>query len=117
MSKYVAKVNVFLLWSFGIIKKIYIVSEFVDQNTNSTGYFWFKIISALSLKFTNVTALSTQESCQLAAKDNDKVVYISAGNFGDFIGNGLIGKLISNFILSIRLAIKTIKAVKKNEMA
>ena len=49
-----------------------------------------------------MTALSTQESCQLAAKDNDKVVYISAGNFGDFIGNGLIGKLISNFILSIQ---------------
>lgn len=63
-----------------------------------------------------MTALSTQESCQLAAKDNDKVVYISAGNFGDFIGNGLIGKLISNFILSISLAIKTIKAVKKNDV-
>lgn len=98
------------------IKKIYVVSEFVDQKTNSTGYFWFKIIQSLSHELTNVHVLSIRESCKLAQKDNDAVNYINTGKSSWSIGKGFVAKLISNIFLSIQFAVKIIQVVKKNDI-
>ena len=95
------------------IKKIYVVSEFVDQKRNSTGYFWFKIIQSLSHELTNVHVLSIRESCKLAQKDNDAVNYINTGKPSWSIGKGFVAKLISNIFLSIQFAVKIIQVVKK----
>ena len=88
----------------------------MDRKTNSTGYFWFKIICGLSLKLTNIHVLSIRESCQLAMEDNDTVTYIDTGKSTSSIGNGFIGKLVGNIFLSIRFAVKTAKVVKRNDV-
>ncbi len=97
-------------------KKLYVVSEFVDQRTNSTGYFWFKIIEILSSKFNDISVISTKKSCQLAAKDNQIPLNISIIHSNAPKETGFIAKLISNISLSIKFALKIITCVRRNDV-
>jgi len=63
-----------------------------------------------------VHVISTQKSCQLAAKESDRATFIDTGIRTSSIGNGFIGKLLGNFILSIRLSVVTMKSVKRNDI-
>lgn len=97
-------------------KQIHVISEFVDKRTNSTGYFWYKIIDAIRLKFENVTVISTAESSELASTDNDGVTHYSIGHSKKGVGNSFLTKLINNIFLSCRLAMRVASVTKKGDI-
>ncbi len=96
--------------------KIYVVSEFVDKKTNSTGYYWYKTIKGISRKKNNISVISLSESCDKAINENNKVSYIPVKNISRNLGTGFIKKLIDNFIVSFKFTLKIAKHARKNDI-
>ena len=88
--------------------KLYIVSEFVDQNTNSTGYFWFKIIKGLSSQLKNINVISLGQSCRKAVTENNNVAYLPIKDAIVSKNRGFVGKLLVNISLSFKFSFKNI---------
>ena len=96
--------------------KIYVVSEFVDKKTNSTGYYWYKTIKGISRKKNNISVISLSESCDKAVNENNKVSYIPVKNRSRNLGTGFAKKLIENFIVSFLFTLKIAKHAGKNDV-
>lgn len=97
-------------------KKLYIVSEFVDEKTNSTGYFWFKIIKGLASDVKDINVISLEQSCQKAATQNIDVTYLPIKDSFIQGNNGFLGKLLSNILLSIKLSLRVLRIVRSKEI-
>ncbi|MDA9762927.1 glycosyltransferase family 4 protein [Gammaproteobacteria bacterium] len=93
-------------------KKLYIVSEFVDEKTNSTGYFWFKIINGLSEKLEDINVISLDQSCQKAVYQNNKVVYLPVKGSKSSVSGGFARKLLDNIVLSFKFSFKILRFVR-----
>lgn len=60
-----------------IEKRIFIISEYVVSNENSTGYYWSKIINGLSLNFKNIYVICPEPGHVVKnKKNNQNVKYI-----------------------------------------
>lgn len=97
-------------------KQVYVVSEFVDQKTNSTGYFWCKIIYGISRRLENVNVISTYKSCLLAMPDNKSVSYFPTKQIAIQTKKGFINKLVDNIFLSWRFLTKILPVVRKGDI-
>jgi glycosyltransferase involved in cell wall biosynthesis len=97
-------------------KKLYIVSEFVDEKTNSTGYFWFKIIKGLVGDIKDINVISLDQSCRKAANKNTGVTYVPIKNSVSQRANGFLGKLLGNIVLSLKFSFKVLRFVKSKDL-
>lgn len=75
------------------IKRLIIVSEFVDAAQNSTGYYWNKIIEGLSKEFDNVYVVCTQSSYEKLISPCERVTYKIVKNTR-FSKNNLVARLL-----------------------
>ena len=96
--------------------KLYIVSEFVDQNTNSTGYFWFKIIKGLSSQLEGINVISLGRSCRKAEAENNDVAYLPIKDATKSKNTGFAGKLLFSILLSFKFFLKILRFVKKRDI-
>ena len=97
-------------------KKLYVVSEFVDEKTNSTGYFWFKIIKGLSEQLDDIKVISLDQSCQSAVCQNNKVVYLPVKDTTSSVSGGFVGKLLGNIVLSFKFSLKIFRFVRNKDV-
>ena len=97
-------------------KKLYVVSEFVDEKTNSTGYFWFKIIKGLSEQLDDINVISLDQSCQNAICHNNKVVYLPVKDAISSVSGGFVGKLLDNIVLSFKFSLKIFRFVRNKDV-
>ena len=97
-------------------KKLYVVSEFVDEKTNSTGYFWFKIIKGLSEQLDDIKVISLDQSCQSAVCQNNKVVYLPVKDTTSSVSGGFVGKLLDNIVLSFKFSLKIFRFVRNKDV-
>ena len=93
---------------------LFIISEFVDAETNSTGYYWSGIIKGLAKKIDLISVISTKDSIDKSTFDEKiKVISINASIFG------LKFKLFKPLAAlwdSIALTKKLLNAAKKNDI-
>jgi glycosyltransferase involved in cell wall biosynthesis len=97
-------------------KKLYVVSEFVDEKTNSTGYFWFKIIKGLSEQLDDINVISLDQSCQNAFCENNQVVYLPVKDAVSSVSGGFVGKLLDNIFLSFKFSLKIFRFVRNKDV-
>ena len=97
-------------------KKLYIVSEFVDEKTNSTGYFWFKIIKGLAGDVKDINVISLDQSCKKASTQNIGVTYVPIKGLVSQGSNGFLRKLLSNILLSLKFSLKVLSFVKSKDI-
>jgi glycosyltransferase involved in cell wall biosynthesis len=55
---------------------VFIVSEFVDNTQNSTGYYWSKIVDGLSEKFSKICVITSKSSHDKVVSPSALVTYI-----------------------------------------
>ena len=97
--------------------KIYIVSEFVDTKQNSTGYYWFKIISAISDIDKKINVISSKKSIRIAEQNLNK----SNVNFL-FVKDKRISNLNpfrrawNDILFSLRISLKILRQTNKNDI-
>jgi hypothetical protein len=96
--------------------KLYIVSEFVDEKTNSTGYFWFKIIKGLSGQLENINVISLGQSCQKAIAQNNHVVYVPIKDVISSGNKGFFWKLRKSISLSFKFSFTIFRVVKRKDI-
>lgn len=98
-------------------KKVFIVSEFVDSKQNSTGYYWAKIIAALSGRREKIKVISSKKSMTLAQQNFNKpnVEFLFVRDKKENKIN-IITRAINDIIFSLRIAKKVFWQSKKNDL-
>lgn len=82
------------------MKKVLVVSEFIDPEQNSTGYFWFKVIQKLSRSTTidklSVIAPYSSNSIQVQQKLDDPVEFLLFAH-ASYNKNNLLARFLGQF--------------------
>ena len=94
---------------------IVIVSEYIDDKQNSTGFYWNSLIDLLSSEFTEVKVISTRKSIALYKKDNRNINFIAAPSFNFLEGNVFFKFLHESLVALIFLSL-SIKHLKKEDI-
>lgn len=71
---------------------VFVISEFVDNTQNSTGYYWSKIVDGLSEKFSNIYVISTKNSYGKVKAPSNLVTYIHINSI-EYSKKDLISRL------------------------
>ena len=95
---------------------IFIISEYVDPQVNSTGYYWSKIINGLSTAFSRVAVICPKSSQrEQYSFEVDKVsVYPIVGS--NYKKNHLFYRLCGLLNLSFKFFITILQQVRKNDL-
>lgn len=96
--------------------KIFIITEFVDPQVNSTGYYWSKIINGVSAVFSNVAVICP--ACSMAKRypfqSNGLSVYpVQKDGYNK---NNLLFRIVGLFSLSFKFLVKIVQNVRKNDL-
>ncbi|MEG2301090.1 MAG: glycosyltransferase WbuB, partial [Acinetobacter sp.] len=82
------------------MKKVLVVSEFIDPEQNSTGYFWFKVIQKLSRSTTidklSVIAPYSSNLIQVQQKLDDPVEFLLFAH-ASYNKNNLLARFLGQF--------------------
>ena len=95
---------------------IFLVSEYVDNKQNSTGYYWFKIINAISSKNDNIKVISSKESCDLARPGFNKNIEILPIKCKKKQKNNSFLRALFDIIFSIKISLKILLSTKKDDI-
>ena len=97
--------------------KIYIVSEYVDAEQNSTGYYWSKIILALSCINKKIEVFSSKKSCKLAEQSikNSRVSFVPFKNKRKDNLN-IFKRAFSDIFFSLRIAFAVYKKSNRGDV-
>ena len=93
----------------------FVISEFVDANRNSTGYYWNKIIKGLSIEIENLKVISTEKSNNLAKIDHPSVEYINIKTNDTYNKKSLFKRAFGQIRISISFFFTIIKNVRKRD--
>jgi hypothetical protein len=95
---------------------IFIVSEYVDPQVNSTGYYWSKIINGVSLAFPCVAVICPENSAakQYPFESNRVSVYTLSES--SYKKNHLLFRLLGLLNLSFKFFVKIVRHVRKNDL-
>lgn len=97
--------------------KIYIVSEFVDTKQNSTGYYWFKIISAISDIDKKINVISSKKSIRIAEqnlnKSNVKFLFVKDKRISNL---NPFRRAWNDILFSLRISLKILRQTNKNDI-
>ena len=93
----------------------FVISEFVDANRNSTGYYWNKIIKGLSFEVENLKVISTKQSNNLAKLDQPSIEYINIKIGDSYNKNSIFKRVFGQIRISISFFFTIIKNVKKRD--
>jgi hypothetical protein len=93
----------------------FVISEFVDANTNSTGYYWNKIIKGLSSDLKNFKVISTKQSNNLAKLDQPSIEYINIKIGDSYNKNSIFKRVFGQIRISISFFFAIIKNVRKRD--
>lgn len=97
--------------------KIFIVSEYVDGAQNSTGYYWSKIISAISGNEKEVNIISSKKSIFIAKKSLQKknLNFFYVKDHKNNKTNSL-KRAFNDIVFSVRISLKVLFMSKKNDI-
>jgi len=98
------------------IPTIFIVSEYVDPNVNSKGYYWHKIIDGVSTTFSRVAVICPASNKTQQFLFESKRVSIYPLSKSSYKKNHLLLRLIGLLNLSIQFFFKILQKVKKNDL-
>ena len=95
---------------------IFIVSEYVDPQVNSTGYYWSKIINGISVVFSDVAVICPKSSKteQYSFESNRVSIYPIPES--SYKKNHLLFRLFGLLNLSFKFFIKILQQVRKNDL-
>lgn len=93
----------------------FVISEFVDANRNSTGYYWNKIIKGLSFEVENLKVISTKQSNNLAKLDQPSIKYINIKIGHTYNKNSIFKRVFGQIRISISFFFTIIKNVRKRD--
>jgi glycosyltransferase involved in cell wall biosynthesis len=95
---------------------IFIVSEYVDPQVNSTGYYWSKIIHGVSAAFSQVAVICPEDSKfeQYTFESSGASVYPIAAS--SYKKNNLLFRLFGLLNLSSRFFVKILQQVRRNDL-
>lgn len=97
------------------MSRLIIVSEFVDPEGNSTGYYWYKLIAGLSKENFEVAVICPDDSYRLLRSPVENVNYLRF-RAGTFSGKGLLSRLLKQFVQTFRLSFVLAKTVRKGDI-
>jgi len=95
---------------------IFIISEYVDPQVNSTGYYWSKIINGISAAFSHVAVICPESSKteQYPFESNGIFVYLIPES--SYKKNHLLFRLFGLLNLSFKFFVKILQKVRKNDL-
>ena len=97
-------------------KSVFIVSQFVDKEQNSTGYYWYKIIIGLSEHGVDTKVISTKESCESVKKSFSAEKFIPINGLSHYKKNNLMQKGLVQLFLCFQFTYQIFKHVKKGDI-
>ena len=95
---------------------IFVVSEYVDSQVNSTGYYWSKIINGVSAAFSHVAVICPEisQTEQYTFEENRVSIYpISVSGYKK---NHLLFRLFGLLNLSFKFFVRILQQVRKNDL-
>ena len=95
--------------------KVFIVSEFVDNTENSTGYYWSKIIGGLSERFSNVHVVSTKNSYDNIKVPSNLVTYIQINSI-EYNKKNLVSRLFGQACQTFFFSKAIIKNIQRGDV-
>jgi glycosyltransferase involved in cell wall biosynthesis len=95
--------------------KVFILSEFVDNTENSTGYYWSKIIGGLSERFSNVHVISTKNSYDNIKAPSNLVTYIQINSI-EFNKKKLVSRLFGQACQTFFFSKAIIKNIQRGDV-
>lgn len=95
--------------------RLYILSEYVDSERNSTGYYWAKIIEGFAGVPGGVNVISTRTSIRLCPP-RDQVRYIEMGDQRGYQKNKLISRILGQLSLSLSLCMAVARHVRRGDV-
>lgn len=95
--------------------KVFIVSEFVDNTQNSTGYYWSKIISGLSKRFSNIYVISPENSYDHIKSLSSHVTYIRINSI-QYNKKNLISRLFGQICQTFLFSKAIIKNISRGDI-
>ena len=96
--------------------KIFIVSEFVDRTSNSTGYYWNKIIAGFVNKEIFTKVISTEKSLRLMDLDGDLIQLAPIGTKNEYGKDAVLARAFGQLRLSIQFFITLRKNLKRGDI-
>jgi len=96
-------------------KRLIIVSEFVDDEINSTGLYWNKIIRSLLNSNATIEVISSTSS--LARSNFENLGFVCHGvNPPQFASKKLFSRIINKSLLSISILLRMIRVIKRKDI-
>ena len=94
----------------------FVISEFVDANTNSTGYYWNKIIKGLSSDLKNFKVISTKQSNNLAKINLPLIEFINIKTSHIYNKNSLFRRAFGQIRIALSFFFTILKNVRKRDV-
>lgn len=96
------------------VRNIFILSEYINEEENSTGYYWSRIIQSLAKKFGKLSVICPEHHHQnFSGKGSVDFLYVKRNNFS----NGhLSTRALSQLMQSVRFSFRLMRLVKKNDI-
>jgi len=95
---------------------IFVVSEYVDPQVNSTGYYWSKIINGVSAAFSRVAVICPESSKKGQYPFESDKVSIYPISESSYKKNHLLFRVMGLLNLSFKFFVKILQQVRKNDL-
>ena len=107
------------------MKKIFIISEYVNPQENSTGYYWFSIVCELSKRFDSLNLICPEKNkyrsvAEIGGKNNIEIfndypnVYLYTVKFSSF-NNNMTNRLYKQIILTFYFTSTILRFVRSGD--
>lgn len=97
------------------MKSIFIITEHINPQENSTGYYWFSIARDMSKRFVDVNIICPEKNNKDIFCDYPNV-YLHPIKFSSVKNKNIINRLFNQFIFTFYFAFKIIKLVQSSDV-